>query len=404
MRAPTSPPRLITLILLTAVSTLTLNMFLPSLAGIAADFEASYGTVSLAVAGYLAVTAVVQLVVGPLSDRLGRRPVLLGAIAIYMAASLACALAEDLYVFLAFRMLQAAMISGYALSQAIVRDTTEPRQAAGLIGYISMAMALAPMLGPMLGGVLDTMFGWRANFWFYAGSGAVLLTLCWFDLGETRRPAPKTGLEERPGILQVARIPAFWAPALCTAFSTGAFYTFLAGAPLVAVSVFEVTTATLGIYVGSITGGFLTGSFIAGKLAPRYSLPTMMIAGRLVACFGLAVGLALVLAGIVSPPTFFGATIFVGLGNGLTMPSSNAAAMSAVPHLAGTAAGLNGALTVTGGALLTSLAGNVLTPSNAPELLLTLMLLASFAGLLSAVWTHRIERAAVAAEPTTVRS
>ena len=182
MNAPNSPPTLFTLILLTAFSTLTLNMFLPSLANIAADLDTSYAKVSLAVAGYLAVTAVIQLIVGPLSDRIGRRPVLLGAIVIFTFASLGSALTTNIWVFLAFRVFQGGMIAGYALSLAIVRDTDSERKAVGLIGYISMAMAVAPMLGPMLGGVLDTAFGWRANFYFYAGAGLLLLAICWIDL------------------------------------------------------------------------------------------------------------------------------------------------------------------------------------------------------------------------------
>lgn len=394
VRPASAPPRLTTLVLLTALSTLTLNMFLPSLANMAEDFGSSYAVVSLAVSGYLGMTAIVQLVVGPLSDRLGRRPVLLAATAVFACASAACALADDVWVFLACRMLQCAMISGYALSMAIVRDTTPEREAAGLIGYISMAMALAPMLGPMFGGLLDTWLGWRATFWFYASAGSVLFLLCWVDLGETRRRTPAVSSSEGSGLGALLRTPAFWAPALCTAFSTGAFYIFLAGAPLVANTVFDFTTATLGIYVGSITAGFLSGSFVAGRLAPRYRLSTMMVAGRLVACAGLTLGLGLVLSGILTPLTFFGATIFVGLGNGVTMPSSNSAAMSAAPRSTGTAAGVSGALTVGAGAALTSLAGILLTPANGAQMLLAMMLAASSAGLASALWTRRLENIA----------
>ncbi|MEM7530239.1 MAG: Bcr/CflA family efflux MFS transporter [Pseudomonadota bacterium] len=405
MRPVTSPPELTTLILLTALSTLTLNMFLPSLATMAEDFQASYSTVSLAIAGYLAVTALVQLIVGPMSDRLGRRPVVLVATAIFALASVACALAEDVWIFLTFRMLQGAIISGYVLSLAIVRDTTPERQAAGLIGYISMAMALAPMLGPMLGGLLDTVLGWRASFWFYGISGALLFALCWLDLGETRRPSSDDAAVQRSGLRVLAGLPAFWAPALCTAFSTGAFYIFLAGAPLVATAVFEVTTAMLGVYIGSITIGFLVGSFVAGRLAPRYRLSTMMLAGRLIACAGLLVGLWIVWSGVVSPLTFFGSTIFVGVGNGVTMPSSNSAAMSAVPRLAGAAAGLSGALTVGGGATLTYLVGVTLTRATSPEALIALMLVASLAGLASAVWARRLEEAAASGpRPATASS
>lgn len=381
-----TPPHLATLIVLPAVSVLSLNMFLPSLVNIAADLDADYATVSLAVAGYLAVTAIIQLVVGPLSDRTGRRPVLLVALTSFSIASLACSLAQDVWMFLIFRMLQGGIISGYALSLAIVRDTTSERKAAGLIGYISMTMAIAPMLGPMLGGVLDTAFGWRANFYFYAVFGLLLLVICWIDLGETK-PARSTQTGASPESLRtLIREPLFWAYSLCTTFSTGAFYIFLAGAPLVAMSEFGVTTAQLGFYIGTITAGFMLGSFLSGRLAPQHEPSTMMLAGRLTACAGLTVGLATMLAGYMTPIIFFGSTIFVGLGNGLTMPSSNASAMSVRPNLAGSAAGLNGALVVAGGAILTSLTGLILPTNGAGLVLHLLMLAASGAGLVSVLW------------------
>jgi len=186
MNTTRTPPHLLTLILLTGFSPLSLNMFMPSLANIADDLLTDYATVSLSISGYLAITAVIQLIIGPLSDRIGRRPVLLAAVFVFTCASVGCILAQDIRTFLFFRMLQGGMTAGYTLSMAIVRDTRSERQAASLIGYIGMSMAIAPMLGPVLGGLLDTAFGWRANFVFYAVSGFILFAFCWFDLGETK--------------------------------------------------------------------------------------------------------------------------------------------------------------------------------------------------------------------------
>ncbi|QHQ36526.1 multidrug effflux MFS transporter [Algicella marina] len=386
-----TPPHLATLILLPAFSVLSLNMFLPSLANISADLGADYGLVSLAVAGYLAVTAIVQLVVGPLSDRIGRRPVLLAALTSFFVASVACSLAQDVRTFLIFRMLQGGIISGYALSLAIVRDTTSEREAAGLIGYISMTMAIAPMVGPMLGGLLDTAFGWRANFYLYAVLGLVLLVICWIDLGETRPARAEHGFAPPERFRTLLREPLFWAYSLCTAFSTGAFYIFLTGAPLVAASEFGVSTAQLGFFIGTITAGFMFGSFLSRRLAPKYEPTTMMLTGRLTACIGLAVGLLVMTAGFLTPIIFFGSTIFVGLGNGLTMPSSNTSAMSVRPSLAGSAAGLNGALVVASGAILTTLTGLVLPEEGGGVILHSLMLAASGAGLVSVLWAMRIK-------------
>ncbi len=392
MLPPRTAPHLLTLILLTATATLSLNMFLPSLPGIARELRADYALVSLAVAGYLAITAVLLLIAGPLSDRVGRRPVLLGAVALFAAASLGCARAEDVWTFLAFRMLQGGIACGYTLSRAIVRDIHDQRSAASLIGYIGMAMAVAPMLGPMVGGVLDTVFGWRAIFWFYTVSGLGLLALCWIDLGETRPQRSGAGGNAAAGMPALLREPKFWAYALCTVFSRGAFYVFVAGTPLVAMATFGAPTAEIGVYVGSITAGFMVGAFLSARLAKSQTPVALMVAGRIIACIGLLLGLGLVAAGWTSPILYFGCTVFAGLGNGITTPSSSAASLSVRPDLAGSAAGLETALTVTGGALLTSLTGLALAYGAPATALLLLMLATSGAGLLAVLWAMRLER------------
>ncbi|MGK9168197.1 Bcr/CflA family efflux MFS transporter [Inquilinus limosus] len=398
MRKASAPPALATLILMTATSTVTLNMIVPSLANIARDLEADYALVSLALGGYLAVTAAVQLGAGPLSDRIGRRPVLLAALAVFTLASLGCATAGTVWMLLAFRMLQAAVVSGYVLSLAIVRDTAEEAEAARLLGRIGMAMALAPMLGPMLGSVLDAAFGWRMVFLLYAAAGAGLLGLAWADLGETNRPSAGEGHDGRR-LTALLREPVFWCYALCTAFSTGAFYVFLAGAPLVATAVFGIGTAELGVFVGSITAGFLAGSWLASRLAGRHPPATVMLMGRVLACLGLLLGLAVIAMGHLTPALYFGCTIFVGLGNGMTMPNSNAGAMSVRPRLAGSAAGITGAVTVLGGALMTTLTGLALSGEPSPALLLGLMLLVSFIGLLAAAAAIRLKKVVLGVPP-----
>ena len=392
--AATSPPRFFTLVLLTGLTTLSLNMFLPSLPNIAGEFGADYALVSMSVSGYLAVTALLQLILGPLSDHLGRRPVLLAGLAVFVASSLICAVSDNIWVFLTFRLLQGAIISGYAISMAVIRDMVSERKAASLMGYVAMAMAVAPMLGPMLGGALDEFFGWRASFYAYFLVGCVVLTLCWVDLGETNASPSPTLLHQVRAYPELLRSRRFWGYALCMAFSTGAFYSFLAGAPLVAETLFAVSPAVLGFYLGTITAGFAFGSFLSGRFARRYSLTTMMIAGRIAACAGLVAGLVLFHAGIVHVATLFGATIFVGLGNGITMPSSNAGALSVRPHLAGSASGLSGALTVGGGALMTFATGSVLTAQNGVYVLFSMMLFASSTALLAALDVRRCDRQA----------
>lgn len=387
-----SPPRFATLVLLAATSTMTLNLIVPSLANIARDLDADYGIVSLSLGGYLAVTALVQLGVGPLSDRIGRRPVLLTALVVFTVASVIGAAAQDVWIFLGARLVQAAVISGYVLSLAIVRDTNEGPDVPRLVSRIAMSMALAPMLAPMVGSLLDAALGWRAIFVLYGTVGTALLCLVWIDLGETVRARGETTGPEMPEAGSLLRQPLFWSYALCTTFAGGAFYIFIAGSPLIAASVFGVSMAGLGIYVGSITGGFMTGSFISGQLSRSWAPTRVMLLGRIIACGGLLAGIAVLESGLVMPVLYFGSTIFVGLGNGLTTPNSNAGAMSVVPRLAGSAAGITGATNLAVGALLTSGTGALLADQPSPLLLLLLMLAASFAALLATLAAMVLER------------
>jgi len=399
--AATSPPGFFTLVLLTGLSILSLNMFLPSLSNIAQEYQADYTIVSLSVAGYLAITAVLQLVIGPLSDRFGRRPVLLYALAIFTLASLGCMLANDIWTFLFFRVMQGVIISGGVLAYAIIRDSAPEQEAASQMSYVSMAMAVAPMLGPMVGGMLDELFGWRSSFLFFTVLGLAALVLCWVDLGETNEHPSETFTKQFQTYPELFRSRRYWGYTLCITFSVGAFYIFITGVPLVAETFFALSPAALGFYIGTITAGFALGSFLSGRYSKRYPLTTMMIAGRIVACGGLMVGFTLFLTGFVNVFSLFGATVFVGLGNGLTMPSANAGALSVRPRLAGSASGLKGALSVGGGAILTSMSAAILTEGGGPYQLLGMMLFCSLVALLAAFDVLRINRREERAFPHT---
>ncbi len=338
------------------------------------------------------MAAILQLIMGPLSDRFGRRPVILAGLVIFCLASLGCLLSTDIATFLFFRMMQAAITSGYTVSLAVIRDSSGTQKAASLIGYFAMAWAIAPMLGPMFGGALDELFGWRASFWAFLCFGVAMFGLCWLDLNETNRTPSETLMKQFRTYPELFRSRRFWGYALCMAFSTGGFYAFLGGAPLVASVLFDISPAKLGAYMGSITAGFVFGSFLAGRFAARHALTTMMIAGRLVACGGLLLGLLILLVGVLHEITLFGACVFFGIGNGITVPSSSSGAMSVRPNLAGSASGLSGALTIAGGAVMSAITGAILTAENAAYGMLGMMLLSSTLGLAAALYVVWVDR------------
>jgi Bcr/CflA subfamily drug resistance transporter len=344
-----TPPRLLTLTLLTALSALTLNMVLPSLPSMARDLAARESVTALAVSGYMLASAGFQLVLGPLSDRFGRRPIMLGALTIFSVASLGCMVAQDVAVLLACRVMQAVVVAGTVVSSAVIRDRFSATESAAKLSVIATAMAAAPMLGPMLGGLLDVTLGWRSVFALYAGLGGALLVLAWVDMGETRAPGrPPPKWRDWLDLLRSAR---YWSYVLCTAFSVGAFFVFVTGVPYVGAATWGLSPAEVGVGVGSITSGFLIGAAISARQARRLGMGVLLLSGRAVSVTGMAVALAVFAAGVSHPLALFGLTVFVGLGNGLTLPTSNAGTMSVRPALAGTAAGLSGALSLALGAV-----------------------------------------------------
>ncbi|MBD0865947.1 MAG: multidrug effflux MFS transporter [Rhodobacteraceae bacterium] len=392
MLAPArTPPTLATLIILTGLSVLTLNMFLPSLTQIAETYGADYRLVNLSIAGYLAVTGVLQIIIGPLSDRFGRRPVLLSGMGVFCVASLGCVLAQDIQTFLAFRMCQAAVITGAVLSRAVVRDRSTTDESASILGYIGMVMAIAPMTAPMIGGVLDQLFGWRASFVFMLIAGVVVSGLIWVDLGETNKSPSATFRAQFAAYPELLTSRRFWGYSACLTCSIGAFFGFLGGAPLAASVLFDLSPTALGVGMGSITGGFMVGNFLSGHFSQRLGLTTMMILGRSTACVGLLIGLTLFASGVSHVLVLFGPAVMTGLGNGLTVPAANAGVLSVRPNLAGSASGLSGALTVAGGAVITWGTAVILNPDYVGFVVHGVMMACAAAGLAAALYVRHID-------------
>lgn len=385
-----TPPHILTLVVLTGVSALNMNMVLPSLPSLARFFDADYAVVALTISGYLGLTAVLQLIIGPLSDRYGRRPVILVSFGIFLLATLGCAFARSIEMFLAFRMVQAAVASGIALSRAIVRDMVPPDEAASQIGYVTMGMSLMPMIGPMLGGFLDETLGWQSVFAVTFLAGAAALALIWADLGETNRAPSLSFAAQFRAYPELARSRRFWGYALTAAFASGTFFAFLGGGPWVATEVLLMSPAELGFYFGFIAVGYMAGNFLSGRYASRVGLNGMMMYGALVATFGMALAIVLLAVGLAHPISFFGSILFVGLGNGLLLPSANAGIVSVRPHLAGSASGLGGALMIGGGALLSVLAGAMLGPGTGAWPLLWVMFVSSALCIVSTLYVMRI--------------
>lgn len=362
--APTAPsrprPSLLILVAISGLGPLALNIFVPSMPGLQAAFGVDYATAQLTLTLYLIGMAGCQLFYGPLSDRFGRRPVLIGGLALFVIASTLAALAPSIEVLIAARLLQAVGgAAGIVLSRAIVRDLYGREQAASVLGYLSVAWAVAPMLAPGIGGLLDGIGGWRASFYLLIVLGLLVMLACMRALHETNHYRHKGGglapLVE--GYAWLARRPRFWLYTMTIGFSSSVFFSFLGGAPYLMVEVMHRSPLEYGVWFVLVSVGWMLGNFLSGRFSQQIGVDRMLLAGGLLSCLASLAGLVLGATSELMPWMIFVPMTFAACGNGMTMPNGFAAVVSINPAMAGAAAGLAGCLQIGTGALASQAVG-----------------------------------------------
>lgn len=388
----TTAPHITTLILLAGISAMAMNIFLPSLPGMALHFKVDYGVMQLSVATYLAMSAVLQIIIGPISDKFGRRPVILWGVVLFCLATVGCLLAPNATVFLIFRSFQAVIAIAMVLSRAVVRDMFSQDRAASMIGYVTMGMAVVPMIAPAIGGILEDAFGWKANFLMLLGCGLLVLAISWRDLGETGTPSSNSLIQQFREYPELLTSQRFWGYCLASAFGSGAFFAYLGGAPFVGTQVFGLSPSQLGLYFAAPSIGYFLGNWATGVLSARHGVNRMVLWGTIIAASGMALSLIVGYAGFSSPVAFFGFMSLVGVGNGMTIANATAGMLSVRPHLAGTASGLGGAIMIGGGAALSALAGALLVPGRGEFPLVWIMFATSVLAVVSILYVIRRER------------
>jgi len=329
---------------MTAIGPATLNILVPALPHLTMLLAVDAGTVQLTLSLYLLSLAGAQLLLGPLSDRFGRRPVVLAGLALNVAASLTAIATVSIEALIVTRIVQAIGAStGIVIGRAIIRDLYERDRAAAMIGLVTTAMVVAPMIAPLIGGILDTAFGWESIFLFIAlMSGAVLL---WAlpVLPETRPagPVPASGLmwQEWRVLLTSAKFHGY---VLAGALGSASFFTLLGGAPYVVVTVMGHTSAEFGLWFAFSSLGYMSGNFTVSRLSQRYGIDGMIAAG--IACELVGAALATALAGLpqAGPASVFMPQFAISYGNGLLLPTAIAGAVSIRPQAAGSASGMAG--------------------------------------------------------------
>lgn len=374
--------------MLTSLGALATNLFLPSLDNMARDFGVPYGVMQVSISGYLAGSAVIQLLVGPMADRFGRRPVMLGALMLFIFASAGTLLAPTAGVFLVFRVLQASVMTGTVLSRAMISDIAADR-AASMMGYVTMGMSLVPMVAPVIGGRLEEAFGWQGAFTVLLVVGVLALAWSWHDLGETMATPGIPMREQLRRYPLLARSVRFWGYCLAAMLNSGAFFAYLGGASFVGAQVFHLDPVAVGNWFAAPSVGYMVGNALAARFSGRFSIDRMILTGSSITASMLTLALAVTLAGGEGPAVFFGAVTIMGIGNGMTMPNVMAGMMGVRPDLAGTASGFGGAMMVAGGAVLATLAGALLVPGSSSAVLLAIMAASAGGAVLAILWVVR---------------
>jgi len=393
--APARRPPVLALVAISALSPFAINSVVPSIPAIEVAFAASYGRVQLILSLFLASVALAQIVIGPLSDRFGRRPILLGGFSVFVLASAASPFAPSIEALIAIRVVQGATgCVGIVLGRAIVRDLYDRGQAASMLGYVTMGLAMAPMVAPTIGGLLQEWTGWTSIFWLMAALGLLCLTVTWALIPETNlRPSSTLSF----GTLfadfgKLVRRLDFLLFTASSSLTTGVFFTFLGGAPYVAERLLGLRPSVYGFWFALLPLGYALGSFLAGHLTERVGVARMILAGSALALLAVLAMLALIGAGYSGPAALFVPMAVAGIANGIALPSAISGAISVRPEIAGSASGLSGAAQLGTGAVLSIVGSALLAGSTTALPMLLVMAAAAALALLAAVMIWRRER------------
>ncbi len=317
-------------------------------------FDMSAALVGASFSVTVIVMGVATLVCGSLSDRYGRRPVLLGGLMLFVLGSAACSLADSALTLIAGRIVQALGAGAAAsLNRAIAHDAYGPERLVKVLAYLTMAYTLGPMLAPVIGGFLIDQFGWRSAFWLALGGGTAILFAAWAVLYETHHA--RTRSARAADLLHtywaLVRQPRFTAFVMQSGFSTGTFMAMATAASFLMQDYLGRPAREFGFYFLMFPGGLFLGNLVASRLSGRVAIETMVLTGSVVCVIAIAVQAVLILLGVLAPLVIFLPGFVMTFAQGLAYPNAQTGAMRVMPGAAGTAAGLGVFFQMTLGAL-----------------------------------------------------
>ena len=340
---PKARPHLLTLSLLAGTYILAQAIVVPSLSELQVQFKTDYKTIQYTISGYLLGVAFVNFIAGPLSDRFGRRPIMLAFFSIFFVSSLGCYISSDLNSFLFFRLCQSSSAAGLVLSRAIIGDFSSKDETVKMLGLLSIAMGIAPSLAPLAGGIINDYFGSRGIFLFLTFLSLFLLTLIMIDLKETHFHRSKDIFSQIKTYPTLITSLDFWLPTSTFALSFSIFGIFFIGGPYVAVKVFNLSPTVMGICLSFPALGYVLGNILVSKTANIVSTKKLMVLGSGILFLGPCFSL-LLSNFYFHPLSFFLPILIMTFGSGIIWPAANAEIVKAIPHLAGSASGLGSAI------------------------------------------------------------
>lgn len=378
------------IILLAAVSALGpvgMQILLPALPVIKQKFYVTNDVAQLTLSLSMLAIAIGTLVYGPLSDKFGRKRVMLIGIVITIFGSIVCFVADSIMLLISGRFIQAfGGAVGLVLARAIVRDVYGPEEAARVIATLVMVMVVLPMMSPALGGELMQRFGFESVFIVIAFASAIAFVFLFLWLPETlAKPVPFEGVKSM--LMTFSKLFAsrvFCGYAFCVTFVSVVFFSFISAAPEIMVSVLKRPPTEYGYYFIMIPAGFMTGNYVARHYGRTISIDNMIAIGASIGVFGIVLALLLQTLGMSSPVALFLPIALAVFGNGITLPNAQAAAINEFPEYAGTASGLTGFLQMAVSSVAAQAVALIFNGTVYP--LLGLMLVASIISLLIFRW------------------
>lgn len=325
------------------IGPLAIHIFLPVIPAVKADFAISESLAQATFSVGLFGMAFSTLVYGTLSDRYGRRPVLLFGLALFVCGSAICALAGSLPALLAGRLLQSVGAGcGITLVRTIARDAYGQENLVRAIAYLTMFYTMGPMFAPLIGGIILDAFDWPVVFVFSLAAGLAIALAAYLAIPETRPAGPPAAagssfLADFVALFSHLRFSAF---VLQTGFNTGVFFTVGSAAAVIMKEALGRSATEYGLYFIMFPAGFFVGNLVTSRLTRRVSIEAMVLAGSLVTFAATLALAALLLAGHLSPLVLFVPGFIITFAQGIALPSGQAGAMGTIPRLAGTAAGI----------------------------------------------------------------